>query len=235
LAFENDCWEIHQIKSFANQPVSFELRNIADSICEGLNILNEGVDERAKNLSEADRIDAVDLNIQKEPLRFNETACVLEDGDSYADGSHCPICGEENGSCSHLVACSDRFGGGIFGGVVDANKDEMIDKVKSLFEYCINQNIEDCGLGLAFNEILSKTKTREAEGEMISDILWEYSQDIEYAICDLIAEYRDVFHTSWEFDGMPGMSTIYDNYWCEFPNNVIDDLSDMLDRRQIVK
>jgi len=230
MLFENDNWGIHQIKSFANQPVSVQLHNIADAISEGLNLTDEGASERAKQLLEAAPVITRRPHWRQQVAQAKESVCDVEedDGDDCSNGSFCPICGEEDGSCAHLIACSDRFGGGIVGGVVYEKKDEMLEMVTSLFEYCIKHWIDDCGLGRAFNELLSITKERESEGASISDILWEHSQPIEYAICDLIDEDTNVIHTSWDRDCLPGMSTTYDNYWANNAEEVLLDLGKSL-------
>lgn len=57
VEFENRRWEVHQIKSFANQSVSIQLWSIADSFSEGLNLVNEGFDDRVVSVkSERDCI-----------------------------------------------------------------------------------------------------------------------------------------------------------------------------------
>lgn len=228
VKFEDNQWELHQLKSFANQTVSLQVQSIAESIAEGLNFVNEGAVERSALELETGLLDGDSTDSQKDYSDLNTGASDTDDNDTYADGSFCPICGEENGACNHHVACSDRFGGGIVGGVADEKKDELLAMVTSFFEHCIKQKILDCGLGATFNKILAEAKVRESEGEQISDILYEYSQPIEYAICELIDEDNAVYHTSWERDGMPGMSTIYDNYWAANPNNVLADLFERL-------
>lgn len=225
VKFEDNQWELHQLKSFANQTVSLQVQSIAESIAEGLNFVNEGAAERSELELETGLLVGDSSNSQNECSDLNTGASDTDDNDTYTDGSFCPICGEENGVCIHHVACSDRFGGGIVGGVADEKKDELLAMVTSFFEHCIKQGVLDCGLGDTFNKILAEAKIRESEGEQISDILYEYSQPIEYAICELIDEDNTVYHTSWERDGMPGMSTIYDNYWAASPNNVIANVS----------
>jgi hypothetical protein len=214
VEFENRRWEVHQIKSFANQSVSIELHCLADLIAEGLNLVNEGSDDRGKGV--------------ERHATFNED---IEDADN-SDGYNCSICGEECGSCGHLVACFDRFGARIVGGAVHEKRDELLTSLTGLFELSIRDS-KSSELSFIFDKILAKIEQRALDGETVADILYECDPQIDAALLDLICRLPEVMETSWEYDGMPGMSTIYDCYWAKNPDEVISSLHQVLNRQEV--
>lgn len=223
---EGNGWAVHQIKGFANQAVSNQLKDLAHSLSAGLDIINEGAKARTvpvvakDNYSLLVRCGNANLNDHENDVEVD----VQEDQDNL-----CPICHEEAGCCGHHVACYDRYGEGIGGGVAYHQKEQWLKLISDIFQYYADHDLAITGLGSDFDIILADLNRNVLNEQAdFSDLNYAYIQSIEHAICELIAADTDVYSTVLTIDEMPGMSSIYDNYWANDPAQVVQRIDEFI-------
>jgi len=132
----------------------------------------------------------------------------------------CPICGKTEDGCGHLVAKfeQDEFGE-VSDGAILTSIDDLSSKVSSIFQECIRTQ-EYLWLGDEFSSILDLVKNFGDDMDA-DEILDNFSSQIQYAICSLINDDKDVTSDTISSEGQVGHEQTFDYYWANDPVAVV--------------
>ena len=126
----------------------------------------------------------------------------------------CPICGDEDLDCEHLVAAIDYFNGGIYAGVMDKRQAEFLDRLWLRVRQAAAVGQQYSGLGKPVDDAiqaLRKAGTDIAAAEAVRE---ESEWELIKLLYETLESLPGVDTRYWEFDGgAPGTSTCGRDFW----------------------
>ena len=126
----------------------------------------------------------------------------------------CPICGDEELRCEHLVAALDYFNGGIYAGEMYHRQTEFLDRLWALVTQAAAAGQQYSGLGKAVNDSIRVLRDAGADSESAEKIREEGEWEFINLLYETLGNLPGVETSYWEFDGgAPGTSTCGRDYW----------------------
>ncbi|WP_153146452.1 hypothetical protein [Dechloromonas sp. H13] len=230
LIREGRNWKVLDVRGFANSSPSPVLRELAKTLASRYTTRWLVLHPLPAPMA------AVAARLPEPPIEHDQINC-SDEGDDWCgdddefDEAHgrrseaCPICGDTEFGCGHLVAALDYFNGGIFAGEMQRCQAPLLDGLWSLIEQSASAARQYSGLGKTVDDAIAAVRRAQSAGESISAL----RDDIEWALINVIYETLEslpgVETAYWEFDGgAPGMSTCGRNYWSTDPDAAMENL-----------
>lgn len=221
-------WETLDVRGFANAQPGDEMKKLAAILAERYGVLWQTL----LPLADQRGVESVSLQPRSE---YGVDSSDVDGGevDEYPfadeDARACPICGDQEFDCAHLVATVDHFNGGICGGELYESESALIGKLWALIVECASEGRRFTGSGWEFDRILEAVKREYRLDHEPDDIEANHIDEVRTAFYNVLSSLPDVIDTYWEFDGgMPGCSTCGRDYWAPDPQSVLEDLKDIL-------
>jgi len=206
LKWAGSSWRLDQVKGFANQPVSGTLLKISASLADGLDLVGEG--ERARAAKDGGR----------EELEAGQA-------EDESAGNACPVCGDPDGCCGHLLASFNLHFDGLYDGIAHDAIKSWYDIVSGILQICLEKQLFKTGLGRDFDNILVDFFISYPGSCIVNPAsLEEYRMEIELSLCRLLANENGVRNDINHFNG-----AVFENYWAENPDKVISAVGEHLE------
>ena len=227
LTREGRHWKVLDARGFANAAPFSAMRNLADKLASRYTTLWLTLHPL---LAQEPAIPATIPVRKPEPCTTEVEAdpedCLDDDDDccDEADGwrdendhmlrHECPICGDEDLRCEHLVAALDYFNGGIYAGEMYHRQTEFLDRLWALVTQAAAVGQQYSGLGKAVDDSIQALRDAGADSESAEKIREEGEWEFINMLYETLGNLPGVETSYWEFaGGAPGMSTCGHDYW----------------------
>lgn len=131
------------------------------------------------------------------------------------DGPDCPICGDEDENCEHLVLRIDVHGSLVDGGEFMSLDEDPVEKLdEAVIRYIRREPAsKDAKLPVSLCELVPDVRSELGKNTDDPDATIYYAGRALRALMDEVFTEACAERTRYEFEGGPGMSSTYISFW----------------------
>lgn len=226
-------WEVLDARGFANRSLSQDMLDLAQDLAtrytDMWRLLSPLPAPAPAEVPAPDPTESLEEAQEMADEEESDMTVSDEDGEDAYPGQDCPICGDEQYSCDHLIAAMDYYNGGLFAGALYSREPDCLEMLWQLVFACARSDRQYTGHGDPLDEVMAETRTALERGENPEDVRDSNAWRLQHVFCEMTEYLPGVDVRYWEFDGgMPGTATCGRNYWSDDPDQTLAALRERL-------
>lgn len=227
LTREGRQWKVLDVRGFANAAPAPAMRQLADSLASRYTTLwltlhpllaqESGTPATIPVRAREPIVPEADADPEDGPESDEEGDDETDGWDDEEEGMlrhECPICGDEQLDCEHLVAAIDYFNGGIYAGAMDRRQAAFLDRLWLRVTQAADAGQQYSGLGTPVDVAIRSLRKAGTDIAAAGAVREESEWDLINLLYETLENLPGVDTRYWEFDGgAPGTSTCGRDFW----------------------